>query len=300
MNNLLTSSLLDSIKNKISLPAEQERFSDANILAMADEFIVSELVPHLMNLNLDLLTVSEDITVVSGKKSYNIPKRAISKVLRAVRYNNGESLGYAALEDSYIAQNGGQPYAVAFQGDYFLPIPSPSSGTFQVSYACAVSSLVPVSECGLVNNVNTGAGIVSITNTPSTFVTTVKFDIVSQDGRILQKDILASDISSNQMTFASLSDELQIGDYVCLARESCVITLPSEAVPVIAESVCLQIIKSQGDVELFNISNAQYEKMWKMFKTNMSPKLVNKTPKIGPNCLYNNFRNQRLLNNRGY
>ena len=289
-----TASLLSAIKANISVPEFQSRFTDNNLLAFADEFISSELVPALVNLNVELFIVSDDVPVISGQKKYLIPNRAISRSLRSVRWNEGRFLGYANPEDSFMHNNVvGEPQVVSFIGDYFLPQPIPSTGTLNIAYACLVSKLVKESNCIKVSTFNLNNNIIQAVSIPSSFEVGTICDLVSQDGRIIARDISITDITSPNITVSALSNEIKAGDFLCVAQESCILTLPLEVIPAIVKKVCCKILSSQTDSEAFGICNAEFNQIWTMCKTAMSPKLVNQTPKIKPSPF---LRSQKVRN----
>jgi hypothetical protein len=76
--------LLESVKRKISFPSSQSTFTDADILAFANEELMISQVPSVMSFHEEYFVAKQVIPLTSYTNTYPIPERAIGMKLRGV------------------------------------------------------------------------------------------------------------------------------------------------------------------------------------------------------------------------
>ena len=101
-----TTSFLAAVDRAITVPNYQPRFSQTDILALANEEQSSMIVPMIVALREEFFVFREEIAVNAGDTGFRIPERAIGRTLREIQYNNtGGGMVYdlprISIEDSY-------------------------------------------------------------------------------------------------------------------------------------------------------------------------------------------------------
>jgi hypothetical protein len=81
---MTSSDLLTSVKRKISFPASQSTFTDADILAFANEELMISQVPSILQFHEEYFVTYEIVPLTSYQDRYPIPTRAIGMKLRGV------------------------------------------------------------------------------------------------------------------------------------------------------------------------------------------------------------------------
>lgn len=81
---LTSDGLIGAVKRKISFPISQVTFTEADILAFANEEMMISQVPAVMEYHEEYFTYTLDVPLEAGKSKYEIPDRAIGLKLRDV------------------------------------------------------------------------------------------------------------------------------------------------------------------------------------------------------------------------
>lgn len=243
-----TDRLVDQITLKGSLP--EGRFTDQELLDLAYDCLLSEIVPAVLLTREDFWVTYKDYTITASQSAYAIPTRALNGVVREVKLIDGssvEDIDRIDLEEVTTTQEG-SPCAFYVRGNYLTlyPTPSTTTGTLRVHYFTRPSKLVPVSECACITAINGSMVTVSI---PSGWTTADTFDLVRGRAHFdaLDIDLTASSVANGQITFSSVPTELQVGDYVTLAEETCFPSLPPEGHVVLIQSAVTAALESLGD-----------------------------------------------------
>jgi hypothetical protein len=217
-----------------------------------------------------------------------VPTRAIGGVLRAVRYDD-KPLSYIAPEDVGMSDSG-TPRAVAFEACHYMPYPTPSTGTLQVSYMMRHSKLVKTDQAALISSVNVGANTVICSNVPSTLVAGGLCDVVGDCQGI---DITIVSINGSIIELSSLPDGIKAGSYVCVAGETATVNIPQEIYPALSKAVQMRILESQGELETYAVTKKEFEDCLEVGRSILSPRLVSSTAKIKLSPFYNRTKRWR-------
>lgn len=285
--------LLTSIKSEISIPSQQSRYTDTALLAMADNYISSELVPMIISMKIDLLTRRETVTV-TGAYSYPIPSRAVARSLRSVKYNK-ITLQHVDFID-WFAEDG-TPTALALCGDEYYPWPTPTSGTLEIAYQCRPSQLAKLTACGVVTGLNAISKIIQVSTVPTGVTTGSLIDVIQgkQGNRIRGSDLSVTVSGTNLELGADIPDGTVLGDYVALAEYSPVLQFPLELADLVSLAVQKRVLMAQSD-DGAAAKEAEYKEALKNARAVLSPRLEGAPQLIGPSPLVNRFpRNWRRL-----
>lgn len=253
-----TSNFLDAVSRYGFIPSGQSTFTDADILAVADDLTSHYIVPAINELREEFFVTYSDIALVSGTAAYPIPARSMGAVIRDAQIVTSSSVRDLArssigLQDGRSTSSQGSPTEFFFRGDKLVLVPTPgsSSESLRVYYPLMPGSLAAVTDCAVISAINTSTNVVTVTSIPSTWVTGDIVDIVSASGSQLYLDIdlTTTLISGTNLTLPSLPDGLVVGDYVCLQGTSCLLQMPTIVRPVLAKMTAAQLLLSMGVVD---------------------------------------------------
>lgn len=278
--------LVDQITLKGSLP--EGRFTDQELLDLAYDCLLSELVPAVLATREDYWVTYKDYTITANQAAYALPTRALNGIVREVKLLDGtcvEDLDRIDLEDVTSTQTG-SPCAFYVQGNYLYlyPTPSATADTLRVHYFARPSKLVPVSECARITAINSNTVTVSI---PSGWTTADTFDIIRGRAHFdaLAIDQTASSVANGEITFASaVPSELQVGDYVTLAEETCFPSIPPEGHVVLIQSAVTAALESLGDPAAAT-SAAKTQALLASFKAILSTRIQGEPKALGKRLL---------------
>lgn len=115
-------SLIAAIKRKISFPIFQTTFSEEDVLAFATEEMMISQVPSVLSVHEEYYTYEVEVPIVTNKKKYSIPERAIGMKLRDVFFkdSNGnlfEMTRIAQDDRGFFQRNTGTNQSIS---KYFL------------------------------------------------------------------------------------------------------------------------------------------------------------------------------------
>jgi hypothetical protein len=151
-----TTELLASIKRAAGVPAYQDRFSDADFLALADEETRTILLPIITNMREDYLVTFTTEPVGSGEQLFPVPERAVAQGIRELKFKINQqnymiNLPYVPIEQQYSTFYAASPVGYNFQGDQIYIVNPPSTtGDLYIWYVAAPSKLVTAAEVAVV------------------------------------------------------------------------------------------------------------------------------------------------------
>ena len=286
-----TAELLASIKRGVAIPANQNRYTDVDILAMANEETQTKLLPVLMSLRQEYLVRKDTVAIVAGQFAYPIPYRAVGRTLRDVLFITGNtlaSLPYIQPEDAqYYSNNAystGTPTGFYFEGDNVIVIPTPNStvGSLVLKYALRCSALTDISTAGQITAINTTGNYVTVASMPSILTIGANADFIQgkSGNTIIAMDQTITNISSTNIYFTSLPSTLAIGDWVSLAETSPVVQLPQEMHQVLAQAVECRLLEGLGDFEGLQASSAKLAEKTVAMLSLLTPRIQGEQIKI--------------------
>lgn len=266
MSNYYTSELLiDSVKRRINIPTNQNTYSNENILAFADEELGLVVVPAIMSLHEDYLLFTEDQQIQESQSEYIIPYRAVGNKLYDLQFvdlsNNIMPMTRSTMAnqpDYNGAYTTNVNYAYYVKNNRIVlmpPIIGTGTGSLRFIYYIRPSSLVMTTAVGVINNINRTTGEITVDNLPSTFSTSVKFDLynVQSPHNIISVDLQATSVNSTSKTITldpdDIPSELILGDHISLAQQCAIPQIPSDLHVFLAQKTAERILEAQGDME---------------------------------------------------
>lgn len=269
--------LIESVKRRINTPINQNTFDDENILAFADEELSLVVVPAIISLHEDYLLFSQDVPLEYNKNEYEIPYRSVGNKLYDLQYvdNNGNvrlmSRTTMADQVNYVsALSANQAYSYYIKNGKVRLLPGQVgdvSGSLRFVFYIKPSSLVATRNVGVITNINTTTGEVTVSSLPTDFNTTQTYDFykVRSPHNILAIDKTATAISTSSKTITfsptDLPSELMVGDHVAISQQCAIPQIPSDLHVFLAQKTAERILEAQGDVEGLAIARQKSAEM---------------------------------------
>lgn len=308
---ITTTLILDAVKRGVTMPANQVRFTDADLLKFADEETESLLLPILTSIRQEFLVKKKLQTCVASTAEYKIPYRAVGRTLRDLNLarTSDESiirpLDYITPEDAamrYPSTQTGEPLGFTVQGDSVVLIPAPASTQYSLlfSYLLKPSYLVPVASAGVITGVDTVTGVVTIGSAISAFTSGATMDLV--DGKsgcsVLAEDVVNTNVASTLITFDpdDLPTGLAAGDYVTLSNQTPVMQLPDELHQSLVQAVICRVLEALGDTDMLAAAQAKLDKKIEAAEKLLTPRVEGKIPVILGSPLLNRPLNRYRSN----
>lgn len=273
---LTTADLLDSIKRGASVPTYQPRFSNADLLALANEELESRLLPLIKSLRADYFLFQESQLVVSSQNSYQIPHRSIGGNILDLTYTSGDQTRSLRLIDpsEALSSVSSEPNSFYFYQDSVILYPTPNqSATITFTYELAPAKLVTVEEAVLISSLTSTS--IDSASIPSTFTANTQVDFLKAKGSnaTLQLEQPITNTSSTTLDFASIPSQLSVGDYVCLSGESCLLQVPKELRSALSLAVQVRVFDALGDSESSQITERKLQEKLNQAKTLLTPRV---------------------------
>lgn len=269
--------LIASVKRRISTPTNQNTFTDADILAFADEELSLGVLPAMMSLHEDYLLFKQDFPLLEGVSEYQIPYRAVGNKLYDLQFKDASgnilymSRTTKADQPSFNGRytlNTTYAYYVMNNRIGLLPaITGGVTGSLRFIYYMRSSSLVKTTEVSIITNINRTTGEILVNNVPDTFSTNTPIDFYKYRSphNILAIDTIPTSVNAAAKTIIfsvdAIPDELEVGDHIALAEQCAIPQIPSDLHVFLAQKTAERILEAQGDVEGLKIAQAKSAEM---------------------------------------
>lgn len=288
--------LVSAVRMRCQLPSATNdgKFTDANILELAYEELLTNVLPEIRKARGNYYVSSQDYPVTAATSSFRIPSRAQGASLRDVTFINSDGTGFSLpeipLEDvDYYKTSGSTWWSTAFcyciEGNNVLLRPQPTqAGTLRLRYYERPGRFVSVASCMKITGLP-AADTVSGT-VPTAWSTANVFDQVSANPTF---DVYGTDVGAVLVTtgpggsikFSSNFDtSLAVGDYISLATESPIIQLTVELQPVLVSATCVRILEALGDLNSVQTAQALMMRQMQQAIAHIQPRNDGEQPRI--------------------
>ena len=283
---LTTNALLKSIKRRAMIPDNQNTFTDQDFIDFLNEEMMIGMVPSILQLKEEYFIFRQVTPLIAEKNNYPVPERALGSKLREVCFIDNPNIPVAneyemtqiAIDDRYTGLSNGTGSAdfTGFRRFYMLgsdvvlhPSVGPAPyGGLAFYYYLRPNSLVKDNAVATVKSINKTTGEVLIETLPSGFsssngINTFDFIKAKSPHNILDIDVSSTQISTTSITFpvSKIPKDLEVGDYISLAGQSCIPNIPTELHMVLAQRVAQRALEALGDTEGLNNATAKIAEM---------------------------------------
>ena len=291
-----TLSLIESVKLRGSFPTANNLFSNSSYLQILNDEMMNQVVPLIQKLNADFFLAQSDSQVSANVNKYRINKRAIGSLLRDIQIVDaaGNSRGLPRLqeEDRLSDTQGDFGYYIQSNQIILSPMPVNSQYSLRQIYFRRPSKFVLPTACAQITSIDTGNNQVVVSSVPSAINNGIEIDFVQNNSPydLLAQDYIVSGISGTTISFSSLPSDLAVGDYICLAGETCVPMVPEELVPFLVQSALCVCLSSKKDKSV-ELELQKLEMMKQSLVDMMAPRVKSSDVKIkNRNSILNHFR----------
>lgn len=244
-----TTGLLARLKRKGMLPANQETFSDADLLLTASEVLRDKIYKVIKSLQEDFFLYTKDFT---GVTEFDIPQDAHGGALKGVyNVNASQDLQLPRLTIAQRADGTAQysrHWGYWIDGNTIKTEGEFASTDFQIRYIKRPGHLVAASEGGKV--VSSTATTIVLDTAPSGFSNTASYDVQDPESPFRTKDTFAAtnwDSGTKTLTVAATSDiTYAVDDWVTLTKEAVIPQIMEEAHALLDEATLIRLFADTG------------------------------------------------------
>jgi len=281
---LTTSEMLKSIKRRALVPDNQNTFTDQDFIDLMNEEMMIGLVPSVLQTKEEYFIYKEIVPLVANKSHYPIPERALANKLREICFvdsvdssiRNEYEMTQIAIDDRYtgLSNGTGSSDFTGFRRFYLMGSdvvlhpdvgPSPYGG-LAFYYYLRPNTLVKDSLVATITNINRSTGDITLNSVPAGYGIAipgtnnepVKYDLVKAKSphNVLKINLTINSLNSSakviNITPSQIPVDLEIGDYLALAGQTCIPNVPTELHSVLAQRVAQRILEAMGDTEGLN------------------------------------------------
>lgn len=295
-------SLVASAYRRTLAPNAVSSIQPGDVITMLDEEMRSTIAPLVQAAQEEFWVTNIDTQVLANTYNYTIPSRASFANWRDVVFvdTNGMELNLTQLSPEYVKLTypaGGNPplYVFGFilQNDQVILWPPNGSTPTQYKLRMKIKRrpnyLTSNVNCGIVSNINTGTGVVTLSQADTTWTTATLFDVIpnlpqfTSRGDSLPITAISVPVGGPYtVTFALsvLPSTLAVGDWLCPQYMSPIPQIPYDMFPLLAQRGAIKILESLGDTQNLQVAERRYQDMAADFARTVSPRIEGTPKKI--------------------
>lgn len=280
--------LIADVAITVTLPNNQVLITNERMLSLANEEMISTIVPMILSLNQEYFVRLDDSDfTVPDKIEYSIPYRAVGRILRDLKIRTqGDDVfncQQIELEDANTFEWTSGWFSYYFRGDKFIVVPKPMAGqTFQFYkyYLLRPNNIVTTSQAGRVTGIS--GNIVDLNIVPQTFLPSVTVDFIEgqQGNSTITMDQVITNVSGSQVTITDVPPALKVGDWVALSEQTPVIQLPDEAFPLLVYLTAKRCLYAVGDYDGMKAIDEQIPEKKRLLEMILAPRNQGEPQKI--------------------
>lgn len=252
-----TDQFLSDVKQLITLPANQTRFTNTVMYSFGNRKMQDTVIPVIHSLNQEFWLTRTLLDITANVVQYPIPKRAMGRKFREVKIrnpnNNRSNLPQIAIEREQFYRASSVPAGFFMYGDKIEIVPTPTVDGYQLQlwWFLPPGLMVPVADAAVVQSVS--GNDVTVDSVPDTLAIGTDIDFVEgisgNSYLAIDKEII--NIAGNTITFTSgdVPDDLAAGDYITVAGTSPVLQIPDVAVPYLVTLTAMELLQAMSDYE---------------------------------------------------
>lgn len=271
-----TTEFITNVKKRAAMPTSQATFSVSNMLAFADAELRSFVVPAVMKAQEFYYAFDVDYPL-NTTGVYEIPTRAIGgKIVNVALVDGTNRRDVNWITEDHLTRYDqtdlGKPGIYIKRNQIHLVPPDNSGyGTLRVTIIIRPGQLVETANCSQITAIDTLTSTLTFSfgTIPTTFTMARKYDLIQAEPHFdhVSIDQVPVEITSTTIKFSSLDSRLQVGDWVCLANQSCIVQCPLELHGLLEQATANTILRAQGDLE--KVKSGE-EKLSQMYQTSMN------------------------------
>lgn len=282
---LTTSQLIDSIKRRAMIPANQSTFKTADFLAFLNEELLLGVVPSILSVHEEFFVAKQYIPIVPNVSNYDIPDRAMGNRLRDLFFMDTQRTIYEMTrispdDKAYFQSSQMQNRYIAFylQGNEIIITPDVGSnpiGKMVATFYMRPNELVLETRVATISSITVdalaGTTTYVVDKIPSGMTTASKIDLVQKTGGHKTRfwELTPVAVGGTSITFNTADivieyssvQDVEVGDLVCFAGETIIPQIPDEMHAVLSQRVAARCLEALGDQAGLQAANAKLAEM---------------------------------------
>lgn len=257
--------LITAVLRKCYWDASDQPLTNAEILEIADEIVLGDIWPRVLESQGDYYTTSRDYPLVSGTSRYRLPASVfgpVRDVLLVSSNGTEQSIPVIDLED--LGRTAELPSTTDgffhyLDGDFVCLYPEPTArdATYllRVRYFRAPNRLIANANATTVSSINTSsaASAFVVTANAGSWTTASRLDVINAGnahqalGDALRVSAIAT---STTFTFTTslVGLGIEAGDYVASNGYTPIVQAPDFMAPLLVSMVTAECLATQGDL----------------------------------------------------
>lgn len=250
-----TTGLISRVQRLAAIPPNAPGFDAATILEILNDELQAKVVPWLVGFADEYLVTYADTLIDGSTEVFPIPAKAWGGTLRAVKVvqKDGDTLDtddiYEALSLVSVNDIGRADRGAVLRGDVLQLINAEHyAGKYLRMYYCRTpNALVAVTSARQITAVDSTGGTVTVASVPTGF-SGQALDIIQgkPQFRVLGEDLTYTP-AGGVLTLSAYPTGVAVGDWVAVAGETPIPTLPWPVVPLLAQYAALKCLESYPD-----------------------------------------------------
>jgi len=301
---MTTTSLLKSIKRRAMVPDNQSTFTDQDFIDLMNEEMMISMVPSILQTKEEYLIFKQTTALVANKSNYPVPERALANKLRELCFMDTASGGISneyemtriAIDDRYtgLSNGTGSSDFTGFRRFYMYgsdvvlhPNVGPAPyGSLAFYFYIRPNTLVKDASVAMVSGIDRVNGTITISSIPTGYSGSQEFDFVKSKSphNILSIDVPVTSFNAASklitLPLTSIPSDLEVGDYMPLAGQSCIPNIPTELHMILAQRVAQRALEALGDTEGLNNATNKIIEMESKMSTMMSNRVEGAPRKV--------------------
>lgn len=283
--------LIASAKRRGAIPTAQVTWQPADFLSVADEEIVTYMVPLVQKMREEYYLQQDDYVipaVVNDALFFRLPDRALGGATRDVLVmdSNSVQMDIPRITQDDLTMASWGYYVLGGLIGYVNRSNMNTPRTLRITYYLRPSSLSLTASVASVQSFDSVAKTVTLDSVPTGYSGNQYWDIVRArpNFEMLFFDAPgALDVPTRTITFIDdLPTELAIGDRVALQEKTPIPQLPAELHPLLAQRLAVKFLEAQGESEQLSAAMAIAARMEQDVAVLLSPRMAGEPRKIIP------------------
>jgi hypothetical protein len=247
-NTYTTTDLVTNMKLVGHVPTGNNTFTTTNLIILADRELQTPIMKQILSTRGGYYTTYSDyVPTVDGL--YPIPVDSIMGALDHIEIVNGTSVIPVSPIDKNEQFSTVSPTSTSYgsymRGNFVQILPFPDTGVVRLWYSKRPSKLVAPSACAQITAI--AANVITVSSLPSTLSIGKLIDAIGDQPPFnILGSVTITAINGTDITVSAAIQDLAIGDWLCLNKQTCVPQIPVEFRPLLEQRVVCKIYELQG------------------------------------------------------
>ena len=280
-----TAKLIDDIKRRILVPDSNGLFTDAQMVAFANDELHNYIVPKLKGINEEYYVTYTDTAVSTTTKRYSIPTSAVGMTLRDVVFVNTDDVLTNIPRLSYekiSSWNGVDNLGFYIEDDEIVltDYPSDTSLSLRMYYERRPNVLVETSACGQIVSINPSTNELQLSNVPFGWVAGTSLCAISNTPMFHAKQEATAILTISTPTIG-ITDVtgLVVGDWIALEGETPIPQIPVEGMSFLAQASLTKMLFAMGDGSV-KVAKEDLNELEENFISLLTPRVTGQVQKL--------------------